>query len=93
MKRHPHIAHLISNSTERDDNGDLIGESEKIQLEGRFQVASGSGKEVDYDAKFFTPKMDVDSFDLDEATLEYEGKQFKIVKHFNYQMYSVLWLI
>ncbi len=93
MRRYPHIAHLVTNSTERDENGDLIGSNEKIQLEGRFQIVSGSGKEVDYDAKFFTPKMDVEVFSLDEATVEYEGKQFKIVKHFNYQMYLELWLV
>ncbi len=93
MRRYPHTAYLTVKPTERDENGDLITDGTKSEIKGRFQVVSGGGKMVDYDAKFFTPKMNVEAFSLDEADLEYEGKKFKIVKHFDYQTHTVLWLV
>lgn len=92
MKRYPHIVVLRTVSKVRDENGDLVSGPVNIELKGRFQVASNSGGMVNYDAKFFTSKMDSEAFSLDEAEILFEGKQFKIIQHFNYQTHTELWL-
>lgn len=93
MRRHPHIATLRTVSKTRDENGDLASVSVNTELKGRFQVASNRGGVVNYDAKFFTSKMDSEAFSLDEAELIFEGKQFKVIQHFNYQTHTELWLV
>lgn len=91
IKRYPHTAILVSSSSVQDENGDFVSDSSETIIIGRYEPNNQS-KDLDYSAKFFCKKMNVEPFKLDETTVKYGGRSFTIVQLHEYQSHCELWL-
>jgi len=99
MVRYPHTAYFVVKSNDvdgkpvLDHDGNPVVDSvgARTEIKGRYEP-SGGKKNLDYSAKFFTPKRDNVPFSKDGHCLEYEGKEFVIVQLYNYQMHCEIWL-
>lgn len=91
IKRFPHKGFIVTKGSVQDKNGDFTDSKYKTEIKGRYEPNSQS-KSLDYSAKFYCKLIDVETFDLDESTFEYEGKEFTIVQLHNYQTHCEIWL-
>lgn len=91
IERYPHTAKI--EVTREVDNGTGIPsiETETFEVVGRYEPA-GANKNLDYSAKFYCPKMDIDVTTLSGGRFFFQNRFIGISEAWNYQTHCEIWL-
>ena len=94
MVRYPHEGTLkwSSDKAEVDADGNPVSVEVELTIECRVQLGNYGNKNLDFNGKCYTPKVEIEPWTLDNTTLIFNGRSFKIVQFFNFQKHAELWL-
>ncbi len=91
IKRYPHTGVIKVNVETENGTSTPDISLEDVVIKGRYEPAS-QNRALDYSAKWFCKKSEIEPFEVDGNPLIYNGKQFKIVQMFPYQTHCEIWL-
>ena len=95
IKRYPHTATISIESV--IDNGTAFPDTNitEVDVKGRYEP-NGGNKSLDYSAKFFCKEklslLNDDPYALDGQKMAFGGRDIGIVKAWNYQTHTEIWL-